>query len=266
MQLRILFLTFVLGTCLSAQTGPSIVDVTLMDYPYDYTPPQELGIDSPPAVAQGSIFKIWGLQLGPAEGVGTESADLARTLADVRVELTLPNGAARDLPLYWVGVTQINVVMASDAPIGLAHLRVIHQGVASAPFAIKVVKTRPRIFDWRSPEGPKVVAVLPVAQVAGADGSRRLVRQLEPAKPGDTVVLWVTGLGPRSDSLDELPLPERIDSPLEVYLGDHAGGRRLGRPLGLLRRCRPSTVPDSRRRSSELLRPHPAASLRRHRQ
>ena len=220
MRVQVLLWASLAAATAVAQEAPRIVDVTLIDTPYDYRPPQELGVDSPPAVAQGSVFKIWGREMGPLDGVGVEAAELPLSLAGVRVELESPDGVSRDLPLYWVGIAQINAVLPSDAPIGLARLRVAYGEAVSEPFPIKVVKTRPRIFDWRDGDGPGPVAVLPVAQVAGDDGSRRLVTQAEPAQPGDMIVLWATGLGPRGEDSDQSPVPERLNIPLQVYLGD----------------------------------------------
>ncbi len=206
----------------SAQDAPVIVDVTFNSVPFDYRPPAELGVDSTPAVAQGSIFKIWGRELGPVPGVSAASAALPFTLADIRAELLSADGVTRDLPLYWVGRAQINAVLPSDAPIGLAHLRVDSGGATSPPFAIKIVRTRPRIFDWRDRQSPRTVALLPVAQVAVPDGSRRFVTQVKPARPGDTIVLWANGLGPRTAPSDDQPFPEQLTTPLTVYLADQA--------------------------------------------
>lgn len=201
---------------------PVVVDVTFNDFPYDYRPPEPLGIDSPPAVAQGSIFKVWGRGLGPLDGALTPTANLPFVLAGVEVSIESSDGVVRSLPLYWVGIAQINTVMLSDVPVGRALLRVSYDGGTSAAFPVKIVRARPRLFDWVDNQGPGLVAKLPIVQVAEADGTRRLVTRAAPAKPGDLLVAWAYGLGPRFSAGDESAGAERLEAPVEVFLGDRS--------------------------------------------
>lgn len=220
---RITCLSLVVLGLAAAQNAPEIATVTVLDYPFDFDLAEELGFEAPPAVAQGSIFKIWGLGIGPDPGVGLESAEAPVELAGFRVEVSSADEPVREAPLYWVGAGQINAIMPSNVPVGSARIQVFFEGLQSERFAVRIIRSRPRILDWRDGEPPtRQVVALPVVQVASEDGSRRLVTQVEPARPGDMLVLWTTGLGPRTEATDDQAQPEQLDVPLTVYFGDLA--------------------------------------------
>ncbi|MCB1022497.1 MAG: hypothetical protein KDC27_21385, partial [Acidobacteria bacterium] len=79
------------------------------------------------AVAQGSIFTVFGRGLGPAAGAQAAAFPLSESVAGVSVEVCQTSTCVAALPLF-VRADQINAVMPSNAPLGAASLRVTVDG------------------------------------------------------------------------------------------------------------------------------------------
>src|ERR1700688_1499243 len=71
------------------------------------------------AIAQGSIFTIFGNQMGPSKAVTANSFPLGTTLAGVSINIVQGSTTISAIPLY-VSVGQINAIMPSKAPLGMA--------------------------------------------------------------------------------------------------------------------------------------------------
>src|SRR5215470_4589296 len=69
------------------------------------------------AIAQGSIFSIYGTGLGPATGVKVNAFPLQNTFQGVSISVFQGTTTVNALPIY-VSATQINAVMPSNAPRG----------------------------------------------------------------------------------------------------------------------------------------------------
>src|SRR5579884_3902890 len=70
-------------------------------------------------IAQGSIFAVFGSGLGPATGVQQTSFPLGRSLGGATLTVTQGSTTVDAIPVY-VGSGQINAIMPSNAPLGLA--------------------------------------------------------------------------------------------------------------------------------------------------
>jgi uncharacterized protein (TIGR03437 family) len=144
-------------------------------------------------VAQGSLISIFGSQL--AAGIAAaDTIPLTTSLGGVTVKFV--NGStAIDAPLLYMQQNQINAQVPWNLLPGesSATLDVVvtNNGVSSAPQQVKV-----------GPFSPGIFAIGHLAAVQNLDGSFAQPagtipgRTSRPAKVGDTVVIYATGLGP----------------------------------------------------------------------
>ncbi|MBV9506127.1 MAG: hypothetical protein JO323_14100 [Acidobacteriia bacterium] len=137
---------------------------------------------TPAPFAPNSIISVFGTDLAyntatiPA---GTSLNFLPYELGDVRVYVY--NISA---PLLYVSPTQINLLVPSNLKPNSVPLRVVRQGVTGAEVMIPLVAAAPQLFATDS----KTV----IAQ--HADYS--LITPDSPATPGETIIIYATGLGP----------------------------------------------------------------------
>ena len=164
-------------------------------------------------LAQGSLISIFGSNLGPEPGVSAEFP-LATELAGASVEIqTATGGLLAAIPLF-VSSGQINALLPSATPVGLNLLSVRRGGVASGFAAVKVVRGSFGLFAI----GSRVVRTA-VAQRFVSETELPLVTSDAPARPGETVVLWGTGLGPVVGPETAAPAAASLDTPIEVMVG-----------------------------------------------
>lgn len=98
-------------------------------------------------IAQGSIFSIFGVDIGPAVGVGVTAFPLGNNLGRVEITVTpLGGGPVLNAIPVFVLFKQINAIMPSNAPVGFVEIRVICNGVMSAPETVRIVATSVGIF------------------------------------------------------------------------------------------------------------------------
>ena len=142
------------------------------------------------AIAQGSIFSIFGARLGPATGVQASSFPLGTTLGGTAITVTQGSTTLNAIPIY-VGASQINAIMPSNAPIGVASLRVIAGNSPSNPMPVTIAASAVGIFTVTGTGiGPGVLWNF-VTQANQPVNSATVA-----AKPGQAITLWGTGLGP----------------------------------------------------------------------
>ena len=151
------------------------------------------------ALAPGSVFSIFGSQLGPESGLAAFGIPLPNELAGVSVSVWDAAGISRPAQLLYVGSGQINAVLPEVIPAGLYLVTVTVGDETSPPESVKVVAGSFGIFTRRLSaeetdfeEGPPVAALV---QNAVADGRMVLNSPGSPVVPGGTIVLWGTGLG-----------------------------------------------------------------------
>ena len=152
-------------------------------------------------IAQGSIFSIFGVDIGPAVGVTVTAFPLENNLGGVEITVTPLGGGAtlNAIPLFVLG-SQINAIMPSNTPIGLVDIRVICDGVMSVPETVRVVSTSVGIFTaMASGAGPGIITDLNFA----------LNTRTSTATPSQIMIIWATGLGGISGPDNIAP----IDSP-----------------------------------------------------
>ena len=142
------------------------------------------------SLAQGSFFSIYGSDLGPANFVQATSYPLPTALGGVAVKVNA-GGGSYDAYLVFASKGQINAVLPSTVPTGSAQVVVTYNSKSSDPVAITVARTSLGLFY--QPIGGKNFAI---AQNVNSATDYPLNLPAVPAKPGQIVILWGTGLGP----------------------------------------------------------------------
>ena len=170
------------------------------------------------AIAQGSIFTIFGTGLGPDPGVNAAEFPLQTELAGISV--TVDNGskvAVSAIPLFG-DFKQINAIMPSDAPLGEAMMTVTFDGETSNPVAVNIVESAVGVFTATGIGiGPgSITNFFSAADQPLNTGHATL-------QPGGFATFWSTGVG-GINAPDNLP-PAQVDAvvnlrDVDVIVGD----------------------------------------------
>ncbi len=142
------------------------------------------------SLAQGSFFSIYGSGVGPDTPAQATTYPLPTSLGGVSVQIT--SGTTKyNAPLVFVYKGQINAILPSNVPIGSAQVTVTYNSLTSQPATITVAKTSLGVFFQR------VSGVdLAIAQNVNSATDYPLNLASTPAKPGQIVIFWATGMGP----------------------------------------------------------------------
>jgi uncharacterized protein (TIGR03437 family) len=170
---------------------------------------------APPAfpngsIAQGSIFSIYGSNLGPTSSPA-QSYPLQPTLGGVAVQVTSESVTLNAIPIF-VSPNLINAILPDNTPVGPATLAVTFGGQASNAALFQVIGSSFGIFTTDSSGWGSGV-------ITGTN--YQLYSVSAPANAGDVAVLWGTGIGPSQGDDGSAP-PPQIDMaslPLTVYVG-----------------------------------------------
>lgn len=162
------------------------------------------------SVAQGSIFVVYGSNLGAGPVAQANTFPLPLSINGTSILVT-SGSTTLSCPMVYAGSGTAAAVLPSSVPPGQAKLTVGYNGT-SAPFPaqFEVVSTAPGLYTLGSSgEGPGVFTA--------SDGSVKSFA--ESAKTGETVTLWATGLGPVGGPTNALP-PTFPNFPgVQVFVG-----------------------------------------------
>ena len=184
------------------------------------------------AVAPGELITIFGEGMGPTGAYGSElnvPGFLANSLAGARV---LFDGIPA--ALIYESALQISALVPYEvAGQTSTSMQVEYLGSTSTPLSLPVAATSPAIFT-EPPTGTGPGAIL--------DQNYQLISSANPAKPGDTVILYLTGEG----KVDPEALDGRIavgaaptNTPVTVTIGGTNAnvtyaGRAPGEAFGIM--------------------------------
>src|SRR5262249_1925472 len=147
--------------------------------------------------------------LGPAALVSA-SYPLPTQLGGTSIKISAA-GAMFDALMVYTSAAQVAAILPSKTPAGAATLTLTYNGQATASTPIRVGTSAFGMFTLnQGGDGPAVVTN-PAFQV---------ITVTSPAKPGDVLTLWGTGLGAYSG--DESSPPSIGDLPLNLKL--YVGG------------------------------------------
>lgn len=164
------------------------------------------------AIAQGSFFSIFGSNLGPAATARVTSFPLGTTLGGVSLKFTAQGRTVDAIPAF-VAPSQINGIMPSNAPTGDGTMTVTYNGLTSPPMAVKVVVNNFGSFSTAGGQGPGIIQnfITPDDQPLNTTES--------PAKPGQAVILWGTGLGPVAVPDNQAPPAADLPFNVQIFVG-----------------------------------------------
>ncbi|MBZ5607472.1 MAG: hypothetical protein LAP38_04380 [Acidobacteriia bacterium] len=164
------------------------------------------------AIAQGSDFTIFGSNLGPASSPGL-AFPLQNTLGGVSVTVSSGSTVINAIPIY-VSPGQINAIMPSNTPLGLASLKIVLNNAPSNPVPIRITDSSFGIFTANSSgSGPGILTNF-ISQTQQPINSLQ-----QSATPGQTLTLWGTGLGAVTFPDNIAPTPGNLSVQTEVFVG-----------------------------------------------
>ena len=153
------------------------------------------------AIAFGSIFVIKGSGLGPPNISIASKPFQATTLSGTSVAIAYLGGRTASGLMYYTSDSQIAALLPSNAVNGVGTVTVTYNGETSPPAPFNVAFRNLGIFTVDSSgQGPAIVTYPDYSLVS----ARRSANCGGPstacgaANPGDTLILWGTGLGPVS--------------------------------------------------------------------
>jgi uncharacterized protein (TIGR03437 family) len=166
-------------------------------------------------VAPSSIIVIQGTGLAnPGTAVLQDSAGsgIPLTLNGASVSVTV-NGVTTHPGLYYAIPTQIAAVLPAATPVGTGTLTVTYNGTPSAPAPILVVASAVGLNYYLT------------NSAVATDSSYNLLTSTNSAVPGQTIVLWATGLGADPADSDTVysTTPHAVNTPLQVFFGGTLG-------------------------------------------
>lgn len=188
-------------------------------------------------IAQGSIFLVTGTNLGPSTLVTAATPFQSTSLEDptgnsTSVSVTVGSTTVNAL-MYYTSAGQIAALLPSNTPTGSGTLTVTYAGNASTAAIISVVGNNLGIFTLAQNGQGVAILTYPNYSVVSAIPGTGTLAPCAPsgtcpytyggaANPGDTLILWATGLGPSStDTASSLGQPINVPSstPLQVWIG-----------------------------------------------
>ncbi|HKW97819.1 MAG TPA: hypothetical protein VJN43_08790 [Bryobacteraceae bacterium] len=199
-------LTIVSTVPLIAQDATFGTAVAAHSATYAPSGPEQFGI------AQGSIFVVFGSNLGPTKLVQANSFPLQTRLAGTSIELEV-NGVTHPAVMIYTSANQVAALVPSNTPAGDGTLTVTYANTWSSRAAIKIVPSAFGIYTVaQTGRGPGIVT----------NSTYRVNSTSFAANPGETLIIWGTGLGPVSGNEAGGPLPGNLRSDAQVFVGTTA--------------------------------------------
>jgi len=163
-------------------------------------------------IAQGSIFTIYGTNLGPAARWAAYQFPIPDTVNGVTVTVTQGSTTLKAYLLY-VQAAQINAIMPSSTPLGNVQITVNYNGIPSTPTAATIVKVAFGINSTAYGPGPGIIK--------NYDGSTNppLNTASTPATPGQVEIMVGTGLGPITTPDNQSPPGGNLPVAVQVLVG-----------------------------------------------
>ena len=162
-------------------------------------------------VAQGSIFTLTGSGLGPASLQQVQAYPLPTTqgLGGTTIQVTVGSTTETCIMIYTVG-TQVAAILPSATPVGSGTLTLTYSGAKSS-IPIQVLAANFGTFTLNEGgSGPAVIT----------DTSYNAITMINAAHPGETLILWGTGLGAVTGDETEPPTQVDLGTGVQVFIGN----------------------------------------------
>ncbi len=196
----------------AAASGPTI---TQLQNNYSYLLPGAPNY----GVAPGSLFVIVGTGLSndaPPVLQSSAAPGLPTTLNQTSVSVTV-NGDTTTPALYYTSANQLAAVLPSTTPVGNGNLTVTYNGQTSTPAPIHVVASAVGLDTLYGTGNGAGVATDSNGNSFGLTNS---------AMPGQTIILWGSGIGADSAN-DDRTYPQTQDNltsvPTQIFIGGISG-------------------------------------------
>jgi uncharacterized protein (TIGR03437 family) len=165
-------------------------------------------------IAQGSLFSLFGTNLGPTAGVSVNAFPLQTTLGGTSISIVQGATTVAAIPVY-VGASQINAIMPSNAPLGAASVQITYNGHRSNFAPVRIVTTSFGVYTALGTGlGPAIVQNFINASTQPVNSTTAV------AQPGQSATLWGTGLGPIQAADNIAPPVGNIPNiKVEVFVG-----------------------------------------------
>ncbi len=159
-------------------------------------------------LALGDIAAVFGDQFTYGDPQGASTLPLGTSLGSTEV---LVNG--KPAPVYYVAAGQINFQIPFEAATGDGTIQVVRNGTNGNLIYVNILNAQPRFLLLG---GGYVIMTTPAGALTGIASN--------PATAGDTVVIYVIGLGPASPSVSSgtaSPTPAATVPQTRVCFGQH---------------------------------------------
>jgi uncharacterized protein (TIGR03437 family) len=159
-------------------------------------------------IAQGSVFVVIGTNLGPSSTVNA-NFPLTSVLAGTSAQVTI-NGVTVSPLIIYTSASQVAMLMPSSAPTGSGTITVTYSGQTSSPATVQVVAASFGILTLnQGGNGPAVVT----------DANYAVISLIHAASPGQTLILWGTGLGKIAADETQAPPQGNVGPQPAVWVG-----------------------------------------------
>jgi uncharacterized protein (TIGR03437 family) len=167
-------------------------------------------------IAPGSLFVVFGTELGPAGLQQAGSYPYPTSLSGTSMRVTVGSTVV-DAILVYTSATQAAAVLPSNTPAGIALLAVTYQGRTSESGAFRVLRSAPGLLTLsETGSGPAL------AENFNSTADQPRNGFTHAARPGQVVTLWGTGLGPITGDDAATPVPQDLNVNVQVIVGGKA--------------------------------------------
>ncbi|NDJ13716.1 MAG: hypothetical protein EBY17_21390 [Acidobacteriia bacterium] len=201
-------------------TWQTLLDYTkLPDYLWTGAPPASVAsvvnaADFSPQLAPNTWVALRGTNLATTTRVWT-AADFTGTALPTQLDRVQVKVGGQSAYIEYVSPDQVNVLLPATLPEGNTSLQLLLNGIAAVPANITLGPAAPAPFAWGADKGRNYAIathrdyslIAPAGEYPGV---------ATPAKPGETVLLYVNGMGPTSPATPEGQTPSGL---LETTIG-----------------------------------------------
>ena len=164
-------------------------------------------------IAQGSMFVVFGQQLGPV-ALQQANAPFGAQLAGTSIRIS-GGGVTADAVLIYTSAAQVAAILLSRIPPGDATMTVTYLNRTSVPKSIRVARSSFGIFTRnQAGSGPGIV------QNYNSATDQPVNALTAPVRPAQVMILWGTGLGPVTFDETQLPQAGDLNVEVEVMVGN----------------------------------------------
>ncbi len=173
-------------------------------------------------VAPGSIIVAYGNSLGPATLVTAPGYPWPATLSGTSAQITV-GGKSVNLLLYYTSANQIAGLLPSSTPTGTGTITVTYNDQVGSSSPISVLANNLGVYTVsQNGSGAGIVTFPDYTLVSQTKDANCGAPQTNcgAANPGETLIIWGTGLGAVTGDEASVPLPGDMPNlPVQVLIG-----------------------------------------------